>query len=100
MSKAETSWEDAMDTVYEIMLKRWTKKQIIEFFKEHERLLNNDWEQEKKNLVEVVHCEDCVHWKDSGFDALGKCELWNIVFEYDWFCADGAKMDGEVKSDG
>ena len=45
-------------------------------------------------LVEVVRCKDCVHWKDEGFDSAGRCELWNIVFEYDWFCA-----DGEVKRD-
>ena len=45
------------------------------------------------DAVEVVHCKDCVHWKDEGFDSAGKCELWNIVFEYDWFCADGEREE-------
>ena len=40
---------------------------------------------------EVVRCKDCKHWKDEGFDSAGKCELWNIVFEYDYFCADGER---------
>lgn len=47
------------------------------------------------DAVEVVRCKDCVHWKDEGFDDAGKCELWNIVFEYDWFCADGEKGEQE-----
>ena len=42
---------------------------------------------------EVVRCENCVHWEDEGFDSAGKCELWNIVFEYDWFCADGERRE-------
>ncbi len=45
------------------------------------------------DAVEVVRCENCVHWKDEGFDSAGKCELWNIVFEYDWFCADGERRE-------
>lgn len=64
-----------------------------EFFKDFTELEPYEHISHEYNIdaVEVVRCENCVHWKDEGFDSAGKCELWNIVFEYDWFCADGEK---------
>ena len=114
MSKAETSLDDAMETVYDIMLKRWTKKQIIEYIKERERLSKADAESEQptensewifaigktnydgshqsKPIRELVRCKDCKHAEDYNEDYA--CKLRPLIcLPADWFCADGERKE-------
>lgn len=46
----------------------------------------------KKELdfTKVVKCRNCKHWiRNEEYSYLGRCELWNIDFEDDFYCADG-----------
>ena len=54
------------------------------------------------DAVPVVRCRDCKHWsgrndKPGEVTAIGYCNHPNhhiMPLRADWFCADGAKMDG------
>ena len=50
------------------------------------------------DVVTVVRCKDCKHGTRLVCDLAGnesiECRNGNIVHRLDWFCADGAKMDG------
>ncbi len=63
----ETTFEDAMDSCYQIMLNEWTKEEIIEYFKERE-----------KHSVEVVRCGECKYSRE--FD--GKIEWCSRTMQY------------------
>lgn len=42
------------------------------------------------DAVPVVRCEKCRHWiRNEDYSYVGRCELWNIDFENDFYCADG-----------
>ena len=47
--KAEKTWDEAMETVYKIMLEEWSKEEIIEFVNER---INNEWIPCKDRLPE------------------------------------------------
>ena len=48
------------------------------------------------DAVPVVRCRECKYWKryDEYGGDVGDCKLWDIVFEDDFFCADGERKDG------
>jgi hypothetical protein len=47
------------------------------------------------DVVEVVRCGECKYWKRIKNDCiLASCELDALVRSEDFFCADGAKMEG------
>jgi len=52
------------------------------------------------DVVPVVRCKDCKHGTRLVCDLAGnegiECRHGNIAHMLDWFCADGAKMDGEA----
>ncbi len=52
------------------------------------------------DVVPVVRCKNCKHGTRLVCDLAGnegiECRHGNIAHRLDWFCADGAKMDGEV----
>lgn len=42
---------------------------------------------------EIVRCKDCKHWiRNEDYSYVGRCELWNVDFENDFYCADGEKV--------
>ena len=47
------------------------------------------------DAVEIVRCEDCVHWyKSKGNDGcLGSCEMDALIRHCKFFCASGAKRE-------
>ncbi len=47
--KPEKTWNDAMDSLCQIMLNEWSKEEIIEFVKER---MNNEWIPCKDRLPE------------------------------------------------
>lgn len=47
--KPEKTWDEAMESVYKIMLEEWSKEEIIEFVKER---VNNEWIPCKERLPE------------------------------------------------
>jgi len=50
------------------------------------------------DVAPVVRCKDCKHGTRLVCDLAGnegiECRHGNIAHRLDWFCADGAKMDG------
>ena len=52
------------------------------------------------DVAPVVRCNDCKHGTRLVCDLAGnegiECRHGNIAHRLDWFCADGAKMDGET----
>lgn len=49
------------------------------------------------DVVEVVRCKDCKHWFRIKKDCiLASCDLDGIVRHEDYFCACGARKDGET----
>ena len=53
------------------------------------------------DAIEVVRCKDCIHCGRSPFGyspTMGWCKLRGEHRRYDYFCASGAKMDGEVNA--
>lgn len=96
-----TNGQDCDDVLHDEILKVWDNMFLIgsvEQIKWERDMAMQQLEEhgipfcgDADDVVKVVRCKDCVHWKDEGFDSAGKCELCNIVFEYDFFCADGEK---------
>lgn len=42
------------------------------------------------DFTKVIKCLNCKHWiRNEEYGYLGRCELWNIDFEDDFYCADG-----------
>lgn len=42
------------------------------------------------DAVPVVRCKKCRHWiRNEDYSYVGRCELWNVDFENDFYCADG-----------
>ena len=46
------------------------------------------------DVVPVVRCGECKHWFDNGTD-LCSCDRDALLRRRDFFCADGARMDGD-----
>lgn len=47
------------------------------------------------DVVEIVHCEHCIHWADNG-TATASCDCDALIRRYDFFCANGRRReDGE-----
>ena len=47
-------------------------------------------EQPTVDAVPVVRCMKCKHWiRNEDYSYVGRCELWNVDFENDFYCADG-----------
>ena len=52
------------------------------------------------DVVEVVRCKDCKYFvkykcrADGGMEQM-MCSLVNGTYDENWYCADGAKMDGK-----
>lgn len=117
--KPEKTWDDAMETIYKIMLNEWSKEEIIEFVKER---VNNEWIPCKDRLPESYG----IYIVTSGDPAFSMhvhmLNYGEAMFEKDnpcWFFYDSEygdvtvdnviawmpspkpyKMDGEVKEDG
>lgn len=48
------------------------------------------------DAVPVVRCGECKHWiRNEDYSYVGRCELWNVDFENDFYCADGERKDDE-----
>lgn len=48
------------------------------------------------DVVPVVRCSECKHWKRIRNDCiLASCELYALVRSEDFFCADGVRKDGD-----
>jgi hypothetical protein len=66
------------------------------------RVLNKVDEAPTIDAVPVVRCRECKHWsgrkdKPGEVTAIGYCDHPNhriMPLNANWFCADGAKMDG------
>jgi len=45
------------------------------------------------DTVQVVRCGECKHWiRNEDYSYVGRCELWNVDFENDFYCADGERI--------
>ena len=61
-------------------------------------------EQPAADVVEVVRCKDCKYFvkykcrADGGIERM-MCSLVNGTYDENWYCADGAKMDGKGESE-
>lgn len=104
--KPEKTWNDAMDSLYQIMLNEWSKEEIIEYIRCRDGYTKNDmtaiipnevYETIKRGLEDavngrvteyapIVRCKDCkFYWKNGG----------DCVADPNWFCGDGERKEKE-----
>lgn len=84
-----------------------SKVQAQEWKRDPAVMLALDWiymlinEQPAIDAVPVVRCKECGHYDTTGFPALnpgtGWCDKMGRGVHDDFYCANGAKMESEVK---